>query len=742
MIAYGALNLWVLLAGYEWVRLGADVAEIYLRSLAVGCGIVGLWSLLPILLKWLLIGRWKAREFRVWGPTYLRFWIVKTAIRANPLALMFSGSPLSVLYLRALGARIGPGAVILTRNLPVCTDLLTVGAGAVVRADSWLNCYRARDGVIETGPVTLGREAFVGDWVVLDIDTAVGDRAQIGHASSLHAGQRVPAGESWHGTPARPSPATYRLETAAAGRWQMAARRVGYSLVQVAVTVFVGFPLAFGVLEALLSHSRLAPLLHPTLSLMADRSIYAEVALAVVVLFYGGLGLALLVVATVPRLPGRLLVTGRVYPLYGFHYGLQRLVARMTNVQLFTETFGDASAIVGYLGRIGYRLRPVEQTGSNFGQMVKHENPYLCTVGRGTVVADGLSILNADYCATAFRLREARIGAHSFLGNHIVYPAGGRTGDNVLLATKVAVPLDGPVRGDVGLLGSPAFEIPRTVRRDADLGVLTRAELRRQLRAKNRHNAVTMALYLAIRCLLLYLAMVLTGVGLEYYSDHHGPIALVGLSAVLLVVPVACWVVVERLYSHLQVLAPRGISIYDPTFWRHERYWKGPGVRFQLLFDGTPLKPVIWRLLGVRVGRGLFDDGLTIPERRFASIGAACTFNAGSVLQCHSQEDGAFKSDRSSVGDRCTVGVGSLVHYGVRIGDDVELAPDSFVMKGEEVPDGDRWLGNPAHPMSPGQQLPAGAAPAPTPSAHPAIHPGIHPGIHHGILAAAQGDAR
>ena len=54
------------------------------------------------------------------------------------------------------------------------------------------------------------------------------------------------------------------------------------------------------------------------------------------------------------------------------------------------------------------------------------------------------------------------LGPHNFLGNGIVYPAGGRTGDNCLLATKVAVPLDGPVRTGVGLLGSPCFEIPRT----------------------------------------------------------------------------------------------------------------------------------------------------------------------------------------------------------------------------------------------------------------------------------------
>ena len=99
--------------------------------------------------------------------------------------------------------------------------------------------------------------------------------------------------------------------------------------------------------------------------------------------------------------------------------------------------------------------------------MVKHENPYLSRVGSGTMVADGLSIINADFSSTSFRVSRTTIGAHNFLGNHIAYPRQSRTGDNCLLATKVMVPIDGKVRENVGLLGSPSFEIPRTVERDS-----------------------------------------------------------------------------------------------------------------------------------------------------------------------------------------------------------------------------------------------------------------------------------
>jgi len=85
-----------------------------------------------------------------------------------------------------------------------------------------------------------------------------------------------------------------------------------------------------------------------------------------------------------------------------------------------------------------------------------------------------------------------------------------------------------------------------------------------------------------------------------------------------------------------------------------------------------------------------------LTERTLVTIGDDATLNAGSKVQCHSQEDGTFKSDRVTIGAGCTLGVGAFVHYGVTMGDGAVLAPDSFLMKGEEVPPHARWGGNPA----------------------------------------------
>ena len=156
---------------------------------------------------------------------------------------------------------------------------------------------------------------------------------------------------------------------------------------------------------------------------------------------------------------------------------------------------------------------------------------------------------------------------------------------------------------------------------------------------------------------------------------------------------------VERAVTGFQALRPLCCSIYDRAFWRHERFWKVPSETYLQVFNGTPFKNVIWRLLGVRIGRRVFDDGCYLTERTLVTIGDDCTLNAGSVIQCHSQEDGAFKSDRIAIGAGCTLGVGAFVHYGVTMGDGAVLAPDSFLMKGEEIPPHAQWGGNPAREM-------------------------------------------
>ena len=727
LVYLGGVSL-ALDAGSSWTMAAHGVLRIYARLVAFGGGGLLALGVLPVVVKWILIGRWKPRRIRAWSLAYVRFWIVKTMIVANPLARMFVGTPLYAQYLRALGARIGPGTAIFTQHVPVCTDLLTIGAGSVIRKDTFISGYRARAGVIETGAITLGRSAFVGERTVIDINTAIGDGAQLGHASGLLAGQAVPAGACWHGSPAQPSEAGWDYRTVPPTRCGVL-RRAGYSVTRLLLAVAVVGPVTAAAASLLLSRPSL--LGRPLGPLDPARPVlYCEAVAIAAVAFFGVAAAGLVMVGTVPRLLSRALKPGKVYPLYGLRHVLQRAVSRLSNIPSFTALFGDSSAIVRYLSLLGYRLAPVEQTGSNFGMEVKHEMPGLAVVGTGTMVSDGLSIMNAEFSSSSFRVSPVAIGARNFVGNGIAYPAGGRTGDNCLLATKVMIPVGGPVREGVGLLGSPCFEIPRSVRSDHQFDHLgTMRRRRHRLKAKNRHNAATVGEHLLVRWIylsgLVLVALLPFGGAIVPFGGAITSDALATVAAALLDVAftIGYFVLVERVVTGFRALQPRFCSIYQPAFWEHERFWKVPSVAYIQLFNGTPFKSVVWRLLGVRVGRRVLDDGCSIVERTLVRIGSECTLSAGSILQSHSLEDGTFKSDHITIGDRCTIGTGAFVHYGITMDDDAVLDADSFLMKGEHVPAGSQWLGNPAGDAQATRAAPAAAAQAPVPAGAPPGRP-------------------
>jgi non-ribosomal peptide synthetase-like protein len=706
----GAVAAWVLLQAFHWTwPVRDDLGELYRRVLIYSVGMMALWIALPVVVKWLLIGRWEEEHFPVWSMRYFRFWFAKMLVQTSPMAA-FKGYPIFNVYLRMLGARIGKNVVLHTGVIPVCTDLISIGDNVILRRDSVMLGYKAHSNYILTGGVQIGDDCFVGEASVVDIGTEMGNGCQLGHASSLHEGQSVPDGVRVHGSPARETSADYcQVEPRPCG----GLRKFAYSVYQVlpallvyaplgVIVMYVGFPLVIG--SANIGGLSLGGV---TLDLTPE-SVFGSLAL-----FLGGLVLGLVSVTVVPRLANLLLTEGRTYPLYGIHYVAYGIVSGASNSKFYNLIFGDSSAIVHYLPWLGINLNEIEQTGSNFGTNQRHESPFLCSIGSGTMVSDGLSMMNAEISSTSFRLSQVSIGDKNYLGNNIHYPPDGKTGVNVLLGTKVMIPIEGPMRENVGLLGSPPFEIPRAVDRDRDFDSDLEDERRReQLSQKNRHNFATVATYLLCLWGLSFLAILTTCLVVLYYQ-RYGVWAVAAVFSILPFVVIGYLSLMERAGAGFRRLQPKVVSIYHPDFWFHERHWKYAETALMSLFSGTPFKNVISRLAGIRVGHKVFDDGAQFIDKTMLSVGAGSNLNHGVTLQGHSLEEGVFKLDSIEIGERCTLGVGAFVHYGVRMGDRVVLAADSFLMKGE-MPDAQTtWSGNPARVVS----APADAASAETAAA-------------------------
>ncbi len=678
---YSYVGLWAFNKGLNWVYDKLDDPErLYERCVLLSAAVFFGMSGFAILAKWLLIGRWKPEAFKIWGWRYYRFWVVQTLIRTAPVVL-FRGSPVYSFYLKLLGAKLGRNAVIECRAVPVCTDLISIGENTILRKESMVLGYRAQAGYIHTGPISIGHHSFVGVGSMLDIDTRMGDYTQLGHASSLQRGQSIPDNQHWHGSPAIPTTADYcKIRNVNPSR----VRQFLFETAQLVGLFLIVTPIPL--------------LFHSYWQNVSDdyQETIGIVAIGTTVTVFGFILLALVGAIALPRLIRVILKPNKTYTLYGFRYWLQMVAETCSNIRPLNLLFGDSSAITHYMQAIGWNLNEVVQTGSNFGSNQQHENPLLCEIGTQTMVSDGLFMINMHKSATAFRLEHTKVGERNYFGNNIFYPPDARTGDNCLLGTKVMVPIDGPLRENVGLLGSPSFEIPRMVSRDKELlDSVSEAERKRRLRRKNRYNAVTALMFLASQWLMLFVTLAIWDRALNYYTDW-AEVAL--FVAVLLTSGIAIpfYVLLERMSLGFGKLQPRMTTIYDVAFWHHERHWKLSDSPITRLFPGTPFRPMILRLLGVKVGKRVYDGGANLTERSLVEIGDDATLNEGCVIQAHSLEEGAFKSDYIRIGAGCTLAPSAFVHYGVAMGDGSVADVDCFVMKGEVLEPNSIWRGNPA----------------------------------------------
>jgi non-ribosomal peptide synthetase-like protein len=303
---------------------------------------------------------------------------------------------------------------------------------------------------------------------------------QLGHVSSLQSHQKTTAGKRYHGSPAVETKANYNhIEQKRCSTL----RRYTYSIIQLGlltltiptffIIIYILFSSNFKSLSEYFAQGGILPLVDKIriaivqYSASIDHSYVVGVLIVIsFLLFLFALIISLIGMAILPRLLNLLIAKEKTYVLYGFHYYVFSLIKIISNSYFFYLLFGDSSYILGYLNLIGCKVSKVEQTGSNFGTTQKHDYPFLCEVDKKTMIFDGLSMINAEISNSSLRLSRVSICNNNFFGNNIHYPHNGKIGANCLVATKAMIPINGAKRENIGILGSPCFEIPRAVERD------------------------------------------------------------------------------------------------------------------------------------------------------------------------------------------------------------------------------------------------------------------------------------
>lgn len=700
MLFFLTYNVVIGITLLNWVIASPTMTDFFLRMFGLGWAFFFISLGIPFLAKKLLIGKWKEERIPIWSMAYLRFWLARSFMGSS-IFVMFSGSPAYNFYLRLMGAKIGKNTVINTKFVPTCTDMLEIGDNCILQKDSYLTGYKAQDGYIYTGPVKLGDNVFVGQGTVLEINSSMGNDTQLGHTSSLQEHQHVPSGKNYHGSPAVETKTNYKrivdpLECTLL-------RRLIYTLTLPVIGLLIFLPLTSLLMYWYFPHlfgtgKNLASLITEATNFVQlfTANFIRDITFLSFSLLWVGILVGLAWIGIMPRIYNYFLKEDKTYVLYGLHYFFFTRVVASSNSKFYNLLFGDSSMIVHYLKYIGYKLGRGEQTGSNFGVEQKHDIPFSCEMGDETLVSDGLSMINAEFTNTSFRISKTKIGGNSFLGNNIFYPTGGRTGENCLLATKVMIPLDGKLRENVGLLGSPCFEIPRAVRRDTGLDRYPKGPIRSErLKKKNVSNFITVITYLMILWLYGTIAL-FTGIAILLAYGTYGMGVFILTGFFMLFFTIGYFALFERWSLGFKKLKPQFCSIYDNYYWKHEHYWKLMENPLVNLFAGTPFKNMISRLLGIKVGRKVFDDGMIVTEKSLVEIGDLCTFNKSTTLQAHSLEEGVFKSDYIKIENNSSFGIASFIHYGVHIQDNVHIDADSFLMKGSVCINDSTWRGNPA----------------------------------------------
>ena len=111
--------------------------------------------------------------------------------------------------------------------------------------------------------------------------------------------------------------------------------------------------------------------------------------------------------------------------------------------------------------------------------------------------------------------------------------------------------------------------------------------------------------------------------------------------------------------------------------------------------SGTSVLNLWLRSLGARIGRGVWCETYWLPEADLVRLGDASTVNRGCVLQTHLFHDRIMQLDTVDLGVGATLGPHSVILPAASIGDAATVGPASLLMRGEAVPAGSRWIGNP-----------------------------------------------
>ena len=693
------LSMWPL--GMVYSLNNGEPSWTMIQQLAVTLPITYLASrwVLPLVAARLFGHGLQPGTYRLYGATHLRVWIVERAMTLSPIARL-SGSPFAARYLRLAGADVGKGCHIGTAQIPL-PGLVRLGDGATVGYAAHLEAHDIAEGVLTLGMVEVGPEAVVGGNCVLSGPCSLGAAATLGPQSLLLAGQHVPAGADWSGSPAavrsgkgdpvidlmtgcRHAPTTWTNKLQA----RFAAGVVALEVIPMLAMV----PILVTVWALLLQVGQLAALVFTVVS----GPIFVVTA-CVLILFF------------------------RRWALLETPVGVHHLRSQLGLEKWFGDKLLELSLeLTNSLYGTLYTPIWLRMLGAKIGRgseiaTIANIDPDLLTLEDGSFVADMASVGPATYANGHVAFRRTEIGKRAFVGNAAYIPSGTHLGDDSLVGVGSVPPVIGVAPG-TSWLGSPSIFLPAR-------------ELYEEFTEEStfrppRHKVVTRYIIEFVRAslpatllalstfgTLSVLSLLATRIQLWAMVLATPVLALLFSLVTVLVVALLKWVIVGK-------YRPRVEPLWS-GFVRRTEFFTGvfEGTAVPVLLDsltGTPMLGPLLRLFGVRVGRRTLVGTTYITEFDLVRIGDDVAVGPEVSLQTHLFEDRVMKMGIIHLEEGVSVGCRAVVLYTTTLGENASLAPLSLVMKGESLPPDTRWAGIPSRiaPRRPQALAGVGALPA------------------------------
>jgi non-ribosomal peptide synthetase-like protein len=589
-----------------------------------------------------------------------------------------AGTPLASLYYRLMGAKVGRNCLLDTM-LCGSFDLVSIGEGTSIGAETQLLGYRIEDGELVLGRIEIGSRCFVGIHSALELNSRMRDGARLDDLSLLPEGETMKPGESRRGSPAQPA----RIDLPGGSDAQTRRRHpVVFGLLHLvglyAVWTFLG----------LCGVPGLVALLVPFWFFGAPGLLAAAPVAAPLGVFCLTLGVAAAKVLVIGRMkPGVYRVESGFYLRKWCFDTLLRICRGLLTPVYATLYLPPWLRLLG--AKIGARTEV---------STVLRISPDLLVAGDESFFADAALIGGMRIYGGRFQIGTNRVGCRTFVGNSAMLPIGAELGNESLLGCMSVPPVGAGCPPDGSKwLGSPSFPLPRLQEFEKfDDRVVYRPTV--WLYAQ---RLVIDALRILIPSFVAVGVFVVSLLYLVGFSRLVAPWALflitpafgIGLSiGAGLVVAAIKWVLMGRFRPTVKPLWSMFVWLNELVNGAYESI-AAPSLSFLL---GTPFFAAYLRLLGCKVGRHAYIGTTLFSEFDLVEIGDYVALNVGATIQTHLFEDRIMKASYLKIGDECTVANMAVILYDTEMKPGSTLGPLSLLMKGETIPPSARCLGIPS----------------------------------------------